>query len=98
MKFESKLWASDYSLIPSIYSGDREPIVSSAEMKDCGWIQVGTCTVECNLIKPEDTIQSEIESLKLNISKIQAEAERTITQLRSRISDLLAITHDGGGV
>lgn len=86
---------SDYELA-NIYASETGKLpsgasISSANMQDCGWIQIGTAVIEMTLIPPQDTVAAQIQSLEAQIKSAQAEAEKTITILRSRINDLLAI-------
>ena len=68
--------------------------VNNADMSDMGWIRIGTATIHLDLINPKDTIAAQVESLEAQCKKVMADSEATLTMLRSKINDLLAI--EGG--
>lgn len=66
------------------------------DMTRSGWIRIGTATIHLDLIDPKDTVAAQVESLQAQIQKTMADSEATITILRSRINDLLAIENTKG--
>lgn len=91
----------DQKYLASIYKPEYENSLqgidfSEFDMSDYGWFNIGTATIHLDLIDPKDTVAAQVESLEAQITKTMADSEATITILRSRINDLLAIENSGG--
>lgn len=83
LNLEDAYNANDKSSLPFSFS--------ESDMSEYGWIRIGTATIHLDLIDPKDTVAAQVESLQAQITKTMADSEATITILRSRINDLLAI-------
>jgi hypothetical protein len=95
--YEVSLWAvSDWDLA-TIYDGESIPTVRPLGYQPHGegWIRVGTGSLTANLIDHKDTVAEQVKALEAQIQKAEADAQRTITILRGKINNLLAICHDG---
>lgn len=97
---ESTAWARSPENIPRIYGNEDDyssiPVFHNTDMTDMGWIRIGTATIHLDLIDPKDTIAAQVESLEAQCKKVMADSEATMTMLRSKINDLLAIENSGG--
>ena len=91
------VWCTGQDQLAKVYSpeeGSNSTIgidFCDFDMTRSGWIRIGTATIHLDLIDPKDTVAAQVESLQAQIQKTMADSEATITILRSRINDLLAI-------
>jgi hypothetical protein len=63
-------------------------------MTKCGYTQIGTGEVECSFFTRDEIQQGAIDSLKVQVQKVKAEAEQEVTKLNEKIQQLLAITNE----
>ena len=95
---ETTVWATSDRYLNEIYDPKEQTshgmCFSNSDFSDDGWIRIGTATIHLDLIDPKDTVASHVESLEAQCKKVMADSEATLTMLRSKINDLLAI--EGG--
>jgi hypothetical protein len=66
-----------------------------ADMKDHGWLEVGTATITLeSILTKKDLVLSMVETQEAKIKKIQADAENEINNLKRKIMKLQAITYE----
>lgn len=99
---ETTLWATREEYLAKIYDLEEKNHTDGIgfaewDMSSAGWIRIGTATIHLDLIDPKDTVAAQVESLEAQCKKVMADSEATLTILRSRINDLLAIENSGGG-
>lgn len=96
---ESKVWCRTQDDIQSAYEeGLNSPspfCFTNLDMRDCGYIPMGAATIHLDLIDPKDTVAAQVEALEAQCKKVMADSEATLTMLRSKINDLLAIENSG---
>lgn len=96
------VWCTSQEHLAKVYDPEDAPNSTIGidfcdfDMTRSGWIRIGTATIHLDLIDPKDTVAAQVESLQAQITKTMADSEATITILRSRINDLLAIENSGG--
>jgi hypothetical protein len=62
------------------------------DMSNLGWLEVGTAEITLtSCMTPEQVVVKMIDSLENEITNIQAEATKNITEIRQRINDLLML-------
>lgn len=90
---------TDPKHLASIYDPEINHLVgidfSDIDMSEYGWFTIGAATIHLDLIDPKDTVSQQVEALQTQITKTMADCEATITVLRSRINNLLAIESNG---
>lgn len=67
---------------------------TSADMTKHGYTQIGTGEIKCNFFTRDEIQQGAIDSLKEQVKKVKAEAEKEVTKLNEKIQQLLAITNE----
>lgn len=92
------VWCTGQDYLARIYAPEEDCANSTVgidfadfDMTSQGWINIGTATIHLDLIDPKDTVAAQVEALQAQITKTMSDSEATITILRSRINDLLAI-------
>jgi hypothetical protein len=89
-------WGMDYINVSDLSDpkNDTYFTFTSADMTKCGYTQVGTGKIECSFFTRDEIQQSAIDSLKAQVQKVKAEAEKEVMQLQDKINQLLAITNE----
>lgn len=70
---------------------------SDGELGGGGWVLVGHTEVDLD-INREDLTKTAIKDLDEKIKEVEATMTATVTELKSRQQNLLALTNDSGGV
>lgn len=87
----------EYADVNDLQNPDRL-CFSNADMRDSGWLCVGEAEVTLHInVTPEDLMASMCDTLRKQIQKVQADAQREVTKLQARIDALQVITYDAGG-
>ena len=95
-----KIWTDEYGLINMNVSDLSDPkkepyfLYTNANMTNCGYTQVGTGEVNCSFFTRNEIQQGAVDSLKAQVQKVKAEAEKEVTKLNDKIQQLLAITNE----
>ena len=95
-----KIYVSDWGLGYINVSDLSDPkndvhlTFTNADMTKCGYTQVGTGQIECSFFTRDEIQQGAIDSLKVQVQKVKAEAEQEVTKLNEKIQQLLAITNE----
>ena len=79
---------------------EREPAsaigsIFTGSTSDSTWIRIGSATVTVEIADDKEIKAGLIESLKDAKKKIQADAEKSITEIDAQIQSLLAIEYKG---
>ena len=92
-----KIFVSEYGLDHINVSDLSDPkndmylSFTNANMNECGYTQVGTGEVNCSFFSRDEIQQGAVDSLKAQVQKVKAEAEKEVTKLNDKIQQLLAI-------
>jgi hypothetical protein len=95
-----KIFTSEFGLNNMNVSDLSDPkneqyfMFTTADMNDIGYTQVGTGTVNCTFFTRDEVQKGAIDSLKAQVQKVKAEAEKEVTKLNDKIQQLLAITNE----
>lgn len=77
------------------YDADGYPepkfVLFSVDMSHIGYVLVNEQTVEVELPEGFDPRATQVDMLRSQIKKVEAEAAKTVTDLQARISNLLCI-------
>lgn len=57
-----------------------------------GWVKAGDATVTLTLVGERELINNKAAKLRVEINKVQADAEIRINELKGKLQNLLAIT------
>ena len=66
---------------------------SSCDMSDHGWVKVGDASVTVTLLDYKDVVTGQIDMLNEAKKRVQAEAEKKLTEIEGQIQSLLAIEY-----
>jgi hypothetical protein len=83
----------NYMNVSDLSDSKNEPyfLFTNADMTKHGYTQIGTSEMN-NIFFTRDAIQERaIDSLKAQVQKVKAEAEKEVTKLNDKIQQLLAI-------
>lgn len=63
------------------------------DMSQSGWVKVGEAIITVDLIDVNDLVDNQINSLEAEIKEVEGRAYAKVTELKSRIQNLKAITY-----
>ena len=65
-------------------------------MEGHGWTLIGTAHITLDLLTDKKMVESKVDSIQAEITKIRATSENAITRLTEKLNSLLAITNEVG--
>jgi hypothetical protein len=69
-------------------------LYTNSDMTKHGYTQIGTGEINHTFFTRDEIQNNAIDSLKAQVQKVKAEAEKEVTKLNDKINQLLAITNE----
>lgn len=90
--FQTKAWLSDGKIERNADSTDVDNMsFYKDDMTDFGWVEVGTAEITVTLVDRKTVVVNQIAGLNEAKRRIQAEAEKRLTEIEGQIQSLQAL-------